>query len=86
MSGVRIGKVTHFFDHLCVAVLALEQPIQVGDTVHFLGHSTDFKQKVESLQIEHKAVTSANPGEEVAMKVAQRVRPNDAVFKISDEE
>jgi putative protease len=55
MSGIRIGKVTHFFDHISVAMLALlEKPIKVGEMVHFLGHATDFKQEVRSLQIEHQ--------------------------------
>jgi putative protease len=86
MSGEQIGKVTHFFDHIRVAVLALTQPIKVGDTVHFLGHSTDFKQTVASLQIEHKSVNEAKAGDDVAMKVSQPVHPNDKVFKITGEE
>jgi putative protease len=86
MSDVRIGKVTHFFDHICVAVLELEKPVQVGDTVHFLGHSTDFEQEVTSLQIEHKPVEKAKPGQDIAMKVAQKVHPNDAVFKVTGKE
>ena len=85
MSGIRIGQVTHYYDHLSVAVLALTEVIRVGDTVHFLGHSTDFQQEVTSLQIEHQPVTEAGPGQNVALKVAQRVHPHDAVFKISAE-
>ncbi len=85
MSGIRVGTVTHFFDHLNVAVLQLTQQIRVGDTLHFLGHATDFKQDVSSLQIEHKPVNEAKPGEDVAIKVAQRVRPNDTVFKVEGE-
>ena len=85
MSGIRVGTVTHFFDHLSVAVLQLSQPISVGDTLHFLGHAKDFKQAVGSLQIEHRSVTQGKPGEDVAVKVAQRVHPNDAVFKVEGE-
>lgn len=85
MSGVRVGTVTHYFDHLNVAVLQLSETIHVGDSLHFLGHSTDFKQEVSSLQIEHNAVTEGKPGEDVAIKVAQRVRPNDAVFRVEGE-
>lgn len=85
MTGKRVGKVTHYFDHLNVAVLALTEGIRVGETLHFLGHSTDFKQQVTSLQIEHKAVDAAKPGEDVAMKVDQRVHPNDAIFRIENE-
>lgn len=85
MSGTRVGTVTHFFDHLNVAVLQLSQTIRIGDTLHFLGHATDFKQDVSSLQIEHNPVNEGKPGEDVALKVTQRVRPNDAVFKVEGE-
>jgi putative protease len=85
MSGVQIGKVTHFFDHINVATLALTETIRVGDTVHFLGPSTDFKQEVASLQIEHKAINEAKAGDDVAMKVTQQVHPNDKVFRITEE-
>ncbi len=85
MSGVRVGKVTHYFDHINVAVLALTEAIHAGETLHFLGHSTDFQQEISSLQIEHKTVEQAGPGEDVAIKVSQRVHPNDGVFKIEAE-
>ena len=86
MSGVRIGEVTHFFDKISVAVLQLTDTIQVGDTVHILGRSTDFQQEVTSLQIEHQPVNEAGPGQEVALRVKQPVHPRDKVFKITGEE
>ncbi|OGO21731.1 MAG: hypothetical protein A2Y54_09280 [Chloroflexi bacterium RBG_16_51_16] len=85
MSGKEIGKVTHFFDQISVAVLALVETVKVGDTLHFLGHSTDFKQEVTSLQIEHKEVKEAKKGDDVALKVSQKVHPNDKVFKLTGE-
>jgi len=85
VPGKRIGKVTHFFDHIGVAVLALTDTLRVGDSLHFLGHGTDFMQTVGSMQIEHQAVESAKPGDDVALKVEQRVRPNDAVFRVEGE-
>ncbi len=85
MSEIHIGKVTHYFDHLCVAVLDLTEKIRIGDAVRFLGHSTDFKQEVNSLQIEHHNVNEAQQGQEVALKVSQKVHPHDAVFKITGE-
>lgn len=85
MSGKHIGTVTHFFDHISVAVLALTEALRVGDKIHILGHSTDFEQQVASMQIEHKAVTEAKPGDDVALKVVQRVRVHDKVFKLTDE-
>lgn len=85
MSGVQVGQVTHYFDHISVAVLALTEPLRVGDTIHILGHSTDFKQEVTSLQIEHQPVDEAKPGDDVAMRVIQKVHPHDKVFKLTDE-
>ena len=85
MSGVQIGTVTHFFDHIHVAALDLTETIKVGDIVRFLGHSTDFKQEVTSLQIEHKDINAAKAGDDVAMQVTQPVHPNDKVFRITEE-
>jgi len=85
MSGIQIGEVMHYFNHLSVAVLALTDKIRVGDTVHLLGHSTDFQQPVGSLQIEHQPVEEGGPGQDVALKVERRVHPHDKVFKITSE-
>jgi len=86
MSSIRIGEVTHYFNTIGVAVLALTDTIRVGDTVQILGHSTDFRQEVKSLQIEHQPVSEAGPGQDVAMKVERRVRAHDKVFKLTGEE
>ena len=83
MAETSIGKVTHYFDHISVAVLQLTEAIRVGDTIHFHGHSTDFTQTVDSLQLEHQAVSEGKPGQDVALKVVQKVHPNDAVFKVT---
>jgi putative protease len=85
VSRKRVGKVTHYFDHINVAVLSLSAAIRLGDSLHFLGHATDFKQEITSLQIERKAVDSAKPGDDVALQVKQRVRPNDGAFKVEGE-
>ena len=85
MSGTQIGQITHYFDHVNVAALTLSEPLQVGDTIHILGHSTDFQQKVTSLQIEHQSVNEAQPGDDVGMKVVKKVHANDKVFKLTDE-
>jgi putative protease len=84
MSDNPVGKVTHYFDRIGVAVLELTETVRVGDTLHFLGHSTDFKQKVDSLQIEHKNVAEGKPGQDVALKVSQKVHPNDKVLKATE--
>ena len=79
----RIGKVTHFYTHLCVAVLELSDELKLGDQIHFLGHITDFTQPVESLEIEHKKIVAAGVGVEVALKVEDYVRVGDEVYKIT---
>lgn len=85
MSGKQIGQITHYFDHINVAALTLTEPLRVGDTIHILGHATDFQQKVTSLQIEHQDVNEAKPGDDVGMKVNQKVHAHDKVFKLTNE-
>jgi translation elongation factor EF-1alpha len=82
MSEVPIGRVTHFYGKISVAVLGLSDTIRLGDTVHILGRTTDFQQEVSSLQIEHQAISQAKPGQEVALKVDYPVRRRDSVFKV----
>ena len=82
MTEHQIGKVTHYFDHIQVAVLALTEVLRVGDTIHFHGHSTDFTQKVESMQLEHKGVDEGKPEAQMALKTAQKTHEHDAVFKV----
>jgi len=86
MSGTQVGEVTHYYGKIGVAVLALTEVLRVGDAVHLLGHATDFRQRVASLQIEHQPVAEAGPGQEVALKVERRVHPHDKLFIITGEE
>ncbi len=83
-DGVRVGTVTHYFNKIGVAVLDLSESLAVGDRLHFLGSHTDFAQQVGSMQIEHETVEQADKGSDVAIKVDQRVRPGDSVFKLTD--
>jgi selenocysteine-specific translation elongation factor len=82
-SGERIGEVTHFFGKISVAVLNLSKDLKVGDNVHFLGSNTDFQQEIQSMQVEHQDVTEVSAGDDVAVKVTQRVRKGDSVFRLS---
>lgn len=83
IEGVAIGVVTHYFSKPKVAVVKIKKDkIQVGDTLGFHGHTTNFKQKVDSLEIDHKAVETASKGKEVGLQVKARVRPHDVVYKI----
>ena len=83
IDGAYVGDVVHYYNRIGVAVLQLVEPIRVGDMLQILGYSTDFRQPVTSLQIEHELVQEAVPGEDVAMKVEQRVRRNDKVYRIA---
>ena len=80
-TGELIGKVIHAYDKINVAVLRLNQDLKIGDSVHFHGHSTDFQQEIASMQVEHQAVTEARAGTEVAVKVKERVRSGDSVYR-----
>lgn len=82
---ILIGKVTHFFNRISVAVLELEGDIKVGDQIAILGHTTEFSQTVESLEIEHQKVEAAAPGADVALKVWDSVRDGDLVYKVVEE-
>ena len=78
---IRVGKVTHYYNHISVAVLELSGELKVGDSIHILGRITDFEQRVGSMEIEHQKIQSAGPGTEVALKVIESVRKGDFVFK-----
>ena len=81
--GERIGAVTHYFSHLSVAVVKLESgTLRVGDDIHFRGHTTDFGQRVESLQVDHASVTEAGPKDDFGLKVREHVREHDVVYKV----
>jgi cytidylate kinase len=78
---VEIGRITHFFSKISVAVIQLKAPLSVGDTIVVKGPNTDFEQVVDSMQIEHNNVQRADKGQSIGLKVAQRVRETDAVYK-----
>jgi putative protease len=78
---VEIGRITHFFAKISVAVIELTAPLAVGDTIMIKGPTTDFEQPVESMQIEHNNVQRAEAGQSIGLKVAQRVRENDMIYK-----
>ena len=83
MSEQEIGRVTHYFARLGVAVLSLTGDLGVGDRIHVHGHSTDLQQSVDSMQIEHQSVTQVGPGQEVALRVSQRVHEGDLVYRVT---
>jgi hypothetical protein len=79
----RIGVVTHYYSHLSVAIVRLESgTLRVGDVIHIRGHTTDFSQKVESLEVNQAPVTEVRSNEEFGLKVAEHAREHDVVFKV----
>ena len=80
----RVGVVTHYYSHLSVATLRLEPgaTLRVGDVIHILGHTTDFTQKVESLEVDHAPATEVGPKDDFGLKVVDHAREHDVVFKV----
>lgn len=82
MKEKEVGKVSGYFDHVGVAAIKLSGALKVGDEVHIKGYTTDFKKKIDSMQIEKKSVKKAKKGDHVGIKVSEKVRPNDKVFLV----
>lgn len=81
----KVGTVTDYFAKIGVAGIRLtDGELRVGDRVRFHGHTTDFTQVVESLQVEHQAVERADRGTDVAVKVQERVRRHDQVLRVRE--
>ncbi len=78
----EIGKITHFFTKISVGVIKLSGTLKEGDKIHVKGATTDFKQAVKSMQIEHEQVKEAKKGQSIGLKVSKPVREGDAVFKV----
>src|SRR6266851_26962 len=85
LSGEElIGVVTHYYGHLSVAAIRLESgSLSVGDTIRVLGHTSDFRQRIVSMQIEHQPVTEAGKRQEIGLKVTEHARENDLVYKVT---
>ena len=79
----RIGVVTHYFSHLSVATLRLESgTLRIGDVIHIRGHTTDFSQRVESLEVNNAPATEVGPNDDFGLKVVQHAREHDVVYKV----
>ena len=82
MEEKEIGQVADFFTRVNVLAVKLSEELSVGDRIHIKGHTTDFVQEVSSIQIEHQTVIKAKAGDDVGIKVAEKVRHGDKIFKI----
>ncbi len=83
MKEKAVGKVSDFFAHVVVAGIDMTGGLKVGDKIHIKGHTTDIEMDVTSMQIENKNVTQAKKGQSVGIKVPERVRPGDTVYKVT---
>ena len=86
MVEEKIGVVEHFFTNVSVAAIKITNgELKIGDTIHIVGAHTDFTQKIESMEINRTPVQSVKPGDDVGIKVKDRVREHDIVYKVPEE-
>ena len=84
MAEKLIGVVLHYWSKAGAAGIKItDGELRVGDTVHIKGHTTDLTEVVESMQVEHEAVETAHPGDEIGINVSDHVREHDQVFKVT---
>ena len=85
MPEQKVGEVVKFFSKPSVAAIKItEGELKVGDRIKFKGHTTDFEDQVQSMQVDNQAVDKAGPGQMIGIKVKDRVREKDLVYKITD--
>lgn len=82
IEGKLIGKITHYFGKIEVAVIELSDTLKVGDTIRIVGGEADFTQNVDSMEIEHQKVEEAKAGESVGLRVDQKVKEGYSVYKV----
>jgi putative protease len=83
MSLEKIGEVTHYFPHVNAAAVKLKKSgLKVGDQIYLKGHTTDFKEMVESIQLDHETIPEGKKGQEIGLLVKSRVRIGDSVYRI----
>lgn len=82
MQEKEIGKITHYYGHISVGIIALSDTLKLGETIHIKGRSSDFTQGVDSMQIEHANVSEAKSADVIGIKFVQKVHPHDKVYKV----
>ena len=85
MPEEEIGKITHYFPKVSVAVLQLSAPLRVGEAIKIVKHDGSFTQKVASIQVDHASVAAAVPGQSIGLKVEQAVHEGNKVFRVEAE-
>ena len=81
--NTKVGEIRHYYEGIGVAVVELTGELKIGDTIHIRGSHTDFTQAVSSMQVEHEKIDTANPGDSIGIKVNDKVREKDVVYKIT---
>ena len=79
---IPVGKITHYYNKIGVAAVEMSDTLEVGNVIHIKGHTTDFEQTVEAMQIEHEDVTKATKGQVIGLKVKDYVREHDMVYRV----
>lgn len=82
VEGKLIGKIIHYFDHIQVAVISLDAALNQGDVIRIVGGDVDFEQPVDSMEVEHEKIAKAKKGDEVGLKVKEKVRSGYRVYKV----
>jgi len=77
----KIGEITHYYSKIGVAIIKLSAPLAVGDEINIKGSTTDLKETIESMQVNHEDIKEAKAGDEVGIKVSDKVREGDEVLK-----
>ena len=81
----EIGYVEHFFNHLDVAAIKITNgPLKIGDTIHVKGHTTDFTEVLNSMQVEHESITEAKTGDDIGVKMENKCREHDKVYLVTE--
>jgi len=84
MPEKEIGKITHYFNKISVAAIELTGDLEVGDTIRIKGHTDDWTQNVDSMQVEHESIEKAGPGLSVGISVEGHAHVNDVVYKVTE--
>ena len=83
MAEIEIGKVTHYFSKASVVAIQIAQDtLRVGDTIHVKGHTSDFTQKIDSMQIDNQQVVEAVAGQSIGIRAKDHAREHDLVYKV----
>ncbi len=81
-EGKLIGKISHYFSNISVAVIELSNTLKTGETIRVVGGEIDFTQEVDSMEVDHKKVEKAKKGDSVGLKINQKVREGYKVYKM----